>query len=373
MEIILCLIFAVARISSAMPSVYPTGTTIYNQGKAYEGYTLIRNTLIDMSGNIVHEYQNSKYKTGYGKLLMNHNLLVFVSSGTPDESSGLIEIDWNGNIVWEYFDPYHSKLHHDFERLDNGNTLILCRRDILVPEISSKTIKDDYIIEVDRSGKIVWEWYTSEHFNEFGFSAEAGSLIAYAGNDWSHTNSIQSLPNNSLRDSRFKKGNILVSQRETNIIFTIDKATGQIVWKTGPDNNLTIGQHDAKMITGNLSGAGNILVFDNGGVYGYPAEDRLYSRVIEFNPVSYNIVSEYHAMKTGLPLHTFFSQVSGGAQKLPNGNLLIDEAVNGRFFEVDSSGEIVWEFINPDYRNSPVTGKDNSVYRIWRVGIDWLQ
>ncbi|MBC2696156.1 MAG: hypothetical protein HF982_12960 [Desulfobacteraceae bacterium] len=79
-----------------------------------------------------------------------------------------------------------------------------------VPEISPITILDDYIIEVNPQGEIVWEWYTYEHFGEFGFSDEAEELISAHGGDWAHTNSIQSLPENSLGDPKFKKGNILV-------------------------------------------------------------------------------------------------------------------------------------------------------------------
>jgi len=36
----------------------------------------------------------------------------------------------------------------------------------------------------------------------------------------------------------------------------------------------------------------------------------------------------------------------GKHQALPNGNMLITESDNGRAFEIDESGEIVWEFVN---------------------------
>jgi hypothetical protein len=170
---------------------------------------------------------------------------------------------------------------------------------------------------------------------------------------------------------RFKKGNILVSQRSTNIIFIIDKVTGKIVWKNGPDNNLSIGQHDVKMIPQSYDGAGNIQVFDNGGAYGYPEETRLYSRVIEIEPISKKIVWEYNALKSKLPLWTFFSFQIGGEQKLPNGNILIDDGYSGRFFETTPEGEIVWEYINPDF-SSPYGIQYNGVYRIWRVDLNWV-
>ena len=36
----------------------------------------------------------------------------------------------------------------------------------------------------------------------------------------------------------------------------------------------------------------------------------------------------------------------GKHQWLPNGNLLITESMKGRAFEIDTNGEIVWEYVN---------------------------
>ena len=41
-----------------------------------------------------------------------------------------------------------------------------------------------------------------------------------------------------------------------------------------------------------------------------------------------------------------FTAIRGKHQSLPNGNLLITETDPGRVFEVNSRGEVVWEFIN---------------------------
>jgi len=380
---IMILCFFLLSISNqsiwAFPTVYPTGTTIYKPGKTFEGYTIYSKyikgaepeenqiLLINMQGNIVHYWENKDIRLGYAEPLSNGNLLSLAEN--QSQLTGLVELDWNGHVVWEYFFDSR-RVHHDFERLENGNTLVLCAKSRNVPEISPKPVVDDHIIEVNPGGEIVWEWYTSEHFDEFEFSAEAKRLIAIHDSDWSHTNSIQSLPDNSIGDPRFQKGNILVSQRHTNIIFIIDKDSGQIVWKIGPDDNLTIGQHNAQMIEEGLRGAGNILVFDNGGIAGYPQKFRLYSRVVEIDPVSKEVVWRYTALKSGLSRGTFFSTFRAGVQRLPNGNTLIDEAMNGRFFEITRKGEIVWEYINPYFGN--LENKEaNTIYRIWRVPLDW--
>ena len=50
---------------------------------------------------------------------------------------------------------------------------------------------------------------------------------------------------------------------------------------------------------------------------------------------------------TGTEEHPFYSEHSGAAQRLGNGNTLITESQNGRAFEVTAEGDIVWEYLNP--------------------------
>ncbi|MBT8257499.1 MAG: aryl-sulfate sulfotransferase [Bacteroidia bacterium] len=45
--------------------------------------------------------------------------------------------------------------------------------------------------------------------------------------------------------------------------------------------------------------------------------------------------------------YSFYSAFVSGAQRLANGNTLICSGAKGRFFEVTSEGEIVWEYWNP--------------------------
>ena len=43
------------------------------------------------------------------------------------------------------------------------------------------------------------------------------------------------------------------------------------------------------------------------------------------------------------PEWTFYSSFISDARRLPNGNTLINEGMNGRFFQITPAGEIVWE------------------------------
>ena len=75
-------------------------------------------------------------------------------------------------------------------------------------------------------------------------------------------------------DERFHPDNIIFDARNANILGIISKATGEVVWRLGPDFNESeatrklgwiIGQHHLHMIPKGLPGEGDLLVFDNGG------------------------------------------------------------------------------------------------------------
>ena len=99
---------------------------------------------------------------------------------------------------------------------------------------------------------------------------------------------------------------------------------------------------------------GNILIFDNG-------RTREYSRIIELDPVTKEIVWKYQAD----PRDSFSSYWGGSSQRLPNGNTLITESHRGRVFEVTKNGQKVWEFYNP--RTWERENKRGTIYRMMRI------
>ena len=328
-----------------------------------------------MEGNETHSWKssiNGRKIGSLGKPLENGHVLTFLVDSNPLDPTlpdvVLVELDWEGNIVWQYHESGFY-LHHDFQRLSNGNTLLLAEVPKSVPAISGQEILDDVIREVDKDGNIVWEWSTAEHFDELELSDEAKQIIAegklYGGKSIFHTNSIQKIPHNKNEKSslQFSFGNILVSQRNTNIVFVIDRQSGHIVWRLKE----TIGQHHVKMIPRNLVDSGNIMLFDNGGRAGYPSEWRLFSNVRIFNPLTARQVWGYNAAQSGKPMRTFFSPYISGAQRLANGNTLITEGDWGRIFEITPEKDVVWEYV------SPYTGKNdqNGIYRAYRVELTW--
>ncbi len=422
----------------AAPTIFPTGTTVFDPEKTWSGYTIYiaietGAVLIDMNGNVVNIWEGLQ---GFPNKMLPGGY-VMGSLGVRDPQYGymdqtdVVQVDWDGNVVWK-FDQYEyiedpgqegiwmARQHHDYQRegnpvgyyvpgmdpyVDKGNTLILGHKNLVNPKISDKLLVDDVIYEVSWDGDILWEWVCSDHFDEMNFSEEAKNILSRNPNmvigkgevgDWMHINATSTLGPNRWYDhgdERFHPDNIIWDGRQTNIIAIIDKQSGKIVWQIGPDYNRTpelrklgwiIGQHHAHMIPKGLPGEGHILVFDNGGFAGYGAPNpssptghnnvlREYSRVIEFDPISLEMVWWYTYFEAGhlnrMGRYNFFSPLISSAQRLPNGNTLITDGSNGRMLEVTSAHELVWEYSSPYFHTE---GKSNNVYRAYRVPYEWV-
>ena len=120
-----------------------------------------------------------------------------------------------GNPVGYYAPGMECQTH-------SGNTLILCHEDVYNKRISDKRLLDDVIVEVDWEGNIVWKWNVSDHFSELGFDEMQKTVLFRNPNyhpigkegqsDWMHINSMSVLGPNKWYDAgdeRFHPDNII--------------------------------------------------------------------------------------------------------------------------------------------------------------------
>jgi hypothetical protein len=372
-------------------TVYPTGTTIYKRTLAFDGLTFYpaldqRAKLINMQGSLIHEWRPPGPSDAPPWYPLYEPIPESPGHVFALQTKNVSELAWDSNVVWQFVAPVNLGVgdldqgvifHHDVVRRANGNTLVLCSVRIRVPAISPNVLTDDCILEVTPAGEIVWQWFTFQHFEEFGFTTEARQLIAAGrnGGDWAHANAVSEIPPNHHSDPTFTPGNLLVNYRELSTMIIIDKTTGAIVWKVGPHDNFTIGQHQPEMLPLDLPGAGNVLTFDNGGEAGYPTQFRGFSRVVEFDPVTRAVALNYDATDSGRVAFTFFSPFVSGAQRLPNGNTLAVEGVKGRLFELTPEGRLVWEYMTPFFgvqtQASGASVQIPGIFRAYRLPRSW--
>jgi hypothetical protein len=416
----LCFIVLAMFVSAAYAlesSIQPTGLVLYKQGKALDGYTLVthnssnRAFLLDMEGNIVHKWQ-MKYTAGlFAMLLPNGNLLAGGSAPPKEKpvnfggASGYVtEYDWNGNVVWEWKELSDRYIqHHCFDRLPNGNTLILGWEYKSYEEAVAKGrdpkslnpdgydnhgqiikgIWPDYVKEVTPDKKVVWEWHVWDHLGtgpkQFNINYILPEAAEYMhGPDWTHFNT-------STYDPKTDK--IVLNSRNFGEIYVINHQTGEMEQRWGnpcaygqgkcpkfvdDGDTKLFGSHDAS-----IEEDGNFMVFDNG--WYRPQGER--SRVLEIDR-SGKIVWQWAA---SMP-HTFSSRYQGAVQKLPNGNYFITSSGSGHLIEVTGTEkpEIVWEWFSPLFNDKPQCfARDtdmrpgtelvmnNTIHRAYRYGKDY--
>lgn len=313
--------------------------------------------MIDIQGRLVHSWRLPYppglygYLTESGTLFYNGQIKndTFIGQ-SPFRGGVALEADWNGRIIWEVRNANH---HHDGRLLRNGNVLLLCAAE-LQSDVAAKVkggragtevngkMWADYLVELTKEGEPVWEWRTWEHLDPADYPIP---FVENERSEWTHGNTVVELPDR----------NLLVSFRNISTVLKIDRRSGDIIWKLG--TRLLSGQHAPVPLPN-----GNILIFDNGPTrleQTFP-----FSRVIEVNPITNEVIWEYQDPNP----QAFYSDRISNAQRLTNGNTLINEGMFGRFFEVTHAGEVVWEYVNPYFGpvSRPAQKQTNSVFRIYR-------
>jgi len=222
--------------------------------------------------------------------------------------------------------------------------------------------------------------------------------------DWMH---VSGLAYNADLDQ------IIISNHGSNEIFIIDHSTttaeaaghtggtygkgGDILYRWGNPvaykagtnaDRVFIAVHNPHWIADTLRFGGSIMAFNNGF--------NTFSKIEIFLPPQTS-PGVYIQPSTGSPFgpassaytyqngSNFHSANMGSAQVMPNGNLLINEAVKGTFFEIDSSENVVWEYICPvissgpmdydvDVSTIPTTpggDQENEVFKIYKYASDY--
>lgn len=392
--------------------------------------------LIDNCGEVVNTWM-SNYNPGIvaylledGHLLRTANISnpAFVAGGS---GGGLELFNWEGDLVWSYEysnDLYHQ--HHDVEMLENGNILVLAWEFISQEEaitngrenVGNGGLWSEQVVELERIGtdsaKIVWEWRLWDHLIQETDSSKLNfGIVAHhpqrmdlnfppsdggmqgGVTDWMHFNSI---------DYHAGLDQILLSSRNSHEIYIIDHSTstaeaatnsggqagkgGDFLYRWGNPqayqrgaaaDQQFFGQHDAHWIPEGRLEEGKIMVFNNG----IERPQGQYSSIDIIAPVlneaeAYDLDSTqaflpqeiFWSYMASTP-NNFYSRRMSGAQRLPNGNILVCEGSNGRFFEIGMDRQIVWDYINPIRQGGPVsqgnTISSNNVFRAYRYGGDY--
>lgn len=365
----------------------------------FVGYTLFApnnsksTCLVDINKNIVHRWSHNR-SGGYSVYLLGNGNIIRTAQASNSTFNGggsqgyVQEVDWDGNVVWEYLYSSSTHLaHHDIEPMPNGNVLIIAWELKSATEAkaagrsSSGAVWPDHVIEVEKAtSKIVWEWHAWDHLVQdydaskanYGVVANHPELLDVnlgssgggpggGGGDWLHMNGVSY---NATLDQ------VLISSHMMSEFYIIDHSTttaeakghsggkygkgGDFLYRWGkPSNYDATGTayfsviHCPFWVPYDFPGGGNILIFNNG-------TSQRASSVIEITtPVTteggytftsgtgYGPTSPTWTYSNG---SSFYATDMGSCQRLPNGNTLIIDPNDGYLFEVDQAKQKVWEY-----------------------------
>jgi hypothetical protein len=274
----------------------------------------------------------------HGLSLAPNGDLVFNFSGL-----GLVRLDACGAVVWRL--PYRT--HHSVQLDDDGNIWVpgLITREESVASLPNyfPRFEDFRILEVSSDGHIkrdigVIDLLAQNDLRGLLYLSSTVNRNTTVSGDTMHLNDIQVFPK-SLTPGLFEPGDVMISLRNINAIVVFDPKTLRIKYKSVGQ---VLRQHDPDFVDGNT-----ITVFDNNNMATWPPDatrpDRAgqHSRIVQLSASGQATV-----LFTGSDQTPFFTDIMGSHERLPNGNWLLMESVEGRVFEVDRNGNVVWEYIN---------------------------
>jgi Arylsulfotransferase (ASST) len=312
--------------------------------------------LLDIEGEVVHEWpflldemwevagmpgepDASRIELSiHGAVLLPDGGVILNVNGGP-----LTRIDRCGNYIY----AIDINAHHSVDVLKDGTALVPGRRSETErradrPRLSpgpNGYYRDDTMVLVSPEGEVL------EEHSIIGLMYESdlgGMLLVGSSRDFRsevedplHANDVEYLTA-EMADAfpMFEAGDLMISLREIATVAVVDGETRRIKWfMTGP----FFGQHDPDFLPN-----GNILLYDN-RITG-PRPELGYSRVLEIDPLTREIVWEY----VGSHDDPMYSDRGGRVQLLPNGNVLAVEPRGGRIIEIarNNGDDVVWQFVN---------------------------
>lgn len=254
-----------------------------------------------------------------------------------DDFDGFVGLDSNYTIVDTFLcrNGYGTD-GHEMYMLENGHYFLIATgmRNVDMSKLVSHgkanaQVIDNNIQEFDANKNLVFEWRSADHYTitDATHINLRNDIIDYV-----HMNSI----------AIDYDGHIIVSSRNLSEVTKIHRESGKIIWRFGglknqfslvnDDPGISY-QHHASPVKGKPN---HYLIFDNGNFH----LEKI-SRAVEFkidteNKTAINVWEYVHPKK-------YYTSWMGSAQRLPNGNTLINWAVRDlpKLTEVNQQGEIV--------------------------------
>lgn len=334
---------------------------------------------VDADGNI--RWYSTLYSHTFVQLSNGHLLIQNRTNGNKGSYNVLSETDYLGRIYRRYrfsdklgkssLEQYITAVHHDALELPNHN--------LLVTISGGDKYAEDVIAEIDyKTGKTVKvidfkKLLPSSMYRNYSSTTTKGGKI-----DWLHMNSL-------YYDQ--KTGNLLVSARNQDITMSINYKSGKINWiysgkkksswpkkyrskllTPAKGTTITGGQHDLTLLS-SKNGKLKVLLYDNNidVTNGNAKTSGKYSQAVQYTiDTKKKTIKQTWSYGKSLGKDNF-TRVIGSAQRLSNGNTLIDfgykhDGSQSNIIEVDKNNNQVFNLTISSSKTDRTY-----VYRAYRV------
>ncbi len=360
------------------------GVTVNLEGRPAPGATLIAGAfadgqavrLLDLDGRVIREWPARfeeiwpdpqhifpkshipTYKFGYGVhgLLADPNGDILVNF----EELGMAKLDRCGTVLW----TLDRRTHHAVTKAPDGTYWVLANRDVReldaalvwpprapggLPRRGSSLDPsppksfggdfanyEDLLLHVSADGQVIGEFSILSALIEAAEWSEISQGFNPADRDPTHTNDVEIVtPALAARIAPAKAGDLLINMHNVDMLAVISAESGKMVWRAkGP----WVHAHDPDILPD-----GTISLFDNNDNYWWgAAQHRPGSRIVQFAP-------DTRAARVVIPSERndfhFYTRIHGNHQYLPNGDILVVEALAGNVMEFAPDGALVWQYV----------------------------
>lgn len=341
------------------PELAVDGVNLYVSGHGPEAI------LLDMDGRYLHRWRRTFEETfpnlppgretefwRRARLLDDGEILVLFQGG------GIARLDRDSSVVW----ATPGAFFNDFD-VEGGRVVTIGKTARIIPSVRpDEEVLEDFVAILDlATGARLESAPLLAAFERGGYGHVLEPLPSHA--DIFHSNTVHvletpadgSAPSSGRPevDEAFAAGNVLLSLREIDVLAVLDAELETILWaRRGPWHL----QHEPVVRPGR-----QLLLFDNRG----GTEGR--TRVLLWDLVAEREAWSFEAAG-------FDSALGGTVEPLEGGNLLVTSTSQGRAFELDPDGRVVWELVSPHRagKNGELVAMLFEVQRLPRESVAWL-
>lgn len=317
--------------TGVLPAYMPKFNLVKGNGSVFSGFIMVRKTtepgaqiILNSQGNIVW------YQVLDTALFRPFSLTSDTSYIALKATDEIIEMSIDDDTLCHIkkgTNDFNRDLHHEIYKDSKGH-LVALTKEIGTFDMRSyggtatDSVVGDGILVLDAKGNEIWRWNIFDHMDTI-----ADEVIYKTKKDWSHANAV----NEDL------DGNYLVSFRNFNQVWKIDRRDGHIIWRLGEQGDFSLdpqgyfkGQHAA-----HINPRGELMLFDNN------AEGKKSSRALAFK-INDDHKSARVTLSVNLP-DSLYSFKQGSVYFIDNKRLLFCSSMSNKIAITDLDGKILWQ------------------------------